>query len=188
MKGAVFYKIIPLFLCAAVALKTIFSILSPAGAQEQPGATKAAFNLDRVEGAQFTLERYLPFMDASDLIEIAPEVTDPSRSLDALQIAVEKPRRRDPLKTILASASVSVEPIPKQPQAGLLPIKIKVSNLKESGIFELPIQLFQPGLPPQRFSVTLSARDAIFLPAIVILLGVAGSVLLRRLADSYEPR
>jgi hypothetical protein len=180
-------KVGSIFLCAVVALgAAMFATFPHAGAQEQPGAAKAAFNLDRVDGAQFMLVRPLPLLDAGDVIEITPALADPSRPLGALQIAAEKPRRRDPPKTVLTSASV--EPTAKEPRAGLLPIEIKVSNIKESGTFELPIQLFEPGLPPQRFSIILSAGDAIILPAIVILLGVAASVFLRRLAESYEPR
>jgi hypothetical protein len=84
----------------------VFAVIPPASAQEQTGAAKAAFNLDRVDGAQFVLVRLLPLLDAGDVIEITPALADPSRPLGALQIAAEKPRRRDPPKTVLTSASV----------------------------------------------------------------------------------
>lgn len=161
-------------------------LLDIARAQDQTAQTKQTFNLDEADRKVIApFVRWFPLLDASRPFTIDIDLNDSQPALDRLQISANELRYHD-TKTPVPSVRPSVKP--GTAAAGKLPLEIDVSGLTESGIFDLPIQLLVPGLPVQRFTLVLSARDSWILPFFAIFAGVVASFGLRYVARRQEPQ
>jgi hypothetical protein len=172
--------------CARLfALVLALFISNPCSAQEV-GPSTLAFHLEGAEGRVFApFTRLWPGTAASGTVTIPLDLADPAKVPKELQVELDNLRYRD---TKVELPSVTRTALAGKPLAGQLPITINVSSLTASGLFELPVRLYEPGLPPQHFTIALSAKDDPWVPALTILIGVALSFWLRHLAERYEPR
>lgn len=113
------------------------------------------------------------------------ELLDPALEVSKLQLGIENIRYHDTEKGL--SGGTLTARI-GSPVAGLLPLNLTASGLTASGTFDVPVRLIMPGFAPQRFTLVMTAKDAPFLPWLVILLGVAGSYGIRYAAQRFGPQ